>query len=72
VKIPAKNIAIAAAMTTVSTMSLAAAIEYRDALDLAVAPLEEPTGAERTDRLILYVGDALTIISICCQEASPI
>jgi hypothetical protein len=41
-------------------MSLAAAIEYRDALDLAVAPLEEPTGAERTDRLILYVGDALT------------
>ena len=47
-------------MTTTSSVSLAAAIEYRDALDLAVAPLEEATGVERTDRLILFVGDSLT------------
>lgn len=47
-------------MTIWSSMSLAAAIEYRDALDLAVAPLDEVTGVERTDRLVLYVGDMLT------------
>jgi hypothetical protein len=60
VKIPTKKIAIAAAMTGLASTSLAAAIEYRDALDLAVAPLEATTGVERTDRLILSVGDSLT------------
>jgi hypothetical protein len=60
VKIPTKKIAIAAAMTSVTSASLAAAIEYRDALDLAVAPLEQTTGVERTDHFILSVGDSLT------------
>jgi Putative beta-barrel porin 2 len=60
VKIPTKKIAIAAAMTSMTSASLAAAIEYRDALDLAVAPLEQTTGVERTDRFILSVGDSLT------------
>jgi exopolysaccharide biosynthesis operon protein EpsL len=39
---------------------MAAAIEYRDALDIAVAPPDVDTGVERTDRLVLYVGDTLT------------
>jgi hypothetical protein len=61
VKIPTKKIAIAAAMTTLTSTALAAAIEYRDALDLAVAPLDEVEGGvEKTDHLILYVGDSLT------------
>jgi hypothetical protein len=59
-KIPTKKIAIAAAMSAMSSMSLAAAIEYRDALDLAVAPPDQTTGVERTDRLVLFVGDTLT------------
>ena len=47
-------------MTGMSSMSLAAAIEYRDPLDLAVAPLDEVAGVERSDRLVLFVGDSLT------------
>jgi hypothetical protein len=60
VKIPTKRVAIAAAMTTMSSMCLAAAIEYRDALDVAVTPLDEVAGVERTNRLVLFVGDSLT------------
>jgi hypothetical protein len=60
VKIPIKKIALAAAMSSLTSASLAAAIEYRDALDLAVLPLEEVEGVEHTDRLILYVGDTIT------------
>ena len=44
-------------MTVLTSVSMAAAIEYRDALDLAVAPADEDAGAERTDRFILSVGD---------------
>lgn len=47
-------------MTSLTSTSLAAAIEYRDALDLAVLPLEDTTGVERTDRLVFFVGDTLT------------
>jgi putative beta-barrel porin BBP2 len=47
-------------MTSLTSTCLAAAIEYRDALDLAVAPLEQTTGVERTDHFILSVGDSLT------------
>jgi hypothetical protein len=36
------------------------AIEYRDALDIAVAPLDDTTATQRTDRLSLYVGDNYT------------
>lgn len=46
-------------MTGLTSTCLAAAIEYRDALDIAVAPPDEVTGVERTDRLILSAGDTL-------------
>ena len=47
-------------MTTLTSVSLAAAIEYRDPLDIAVTPIEEVAGVERTDTLSLYVGDKIT------------
>lgn len=46
-------------MTTLTSMSLAAAIEYKDPLDLAVTPPEEAAGVERTDTLTLYVGNRI-------------
>ncbi|HEY2782769.1 MAG TPA: outer membrane beta-barrel protein [Steroidobacteraceae bacterium] len=57
-KIPTRKIAIAGAMTGLTSISMAAAIEYRDPLDIAVAP-PEAAGAERTDRLVFYVGNNL-------------
>jgi Putative beta-barrel porin 2 len=60
VKTTTTKIAIAAAMTTLTSTCLAAAIEYRDALDLAVAPLDEAADAQRMDRFILSAGDSLT------------
>ncbi|HEY2463767.1 MAG TPA: outer membrane beta-barrel protein [Steroidobacteraceae bacterium] len=60
-KIPTKKIVIAALMTAMTSTSLAAAIEYRDALDLAVLPPEQDVpGVERTDRFVLFAGDSLT------------
>lgn len=47
-------------MTGLTSSCLAAAVEYRDALDLAVVPPDEAEGVERTDRLILLVGDGIT------------
>ena len=44
-------------MSAISSASMGAAIEYRDALDNAVAPLDLTADAERTDRLILSVGN---------------
>jgi len=41
-------------MTTLTSVSLAAAIEYKDALDIALTPPEE--AVQRTDTLTLYVG----------------
>jgi len=41
-------------------MSMAAALEFRDALDLALVPPEEVQGVERTDYLTLLVGDTFT------------
>ncbi|HEX3397906.1 MAG TPA: outer membrane beta-barrel protein [Steroidobacteraceae bacterium] len=46
-------------MTMLTSMSLAGAIEYKDALDLAVAPLETLPDAERTDTLTLYAGNKI-------------
>jgi hypothetical protein len=60
VKIPTKKIAFAAALTSLTSMSMAAAVEFRDALDLALVPPEEVPGVERTDYLNLLVGDTLT------------
>jgi hypothetical protein len=59
VKIPTKKIALAAAMTGMTSISLGAAIEYRDALEVAVTPPDQAADAERTDRLVLYVGNNL-------------
>ena len=47
-------------MTGLTSISMAAAIEYRDALDIAVTPPDEVAGLERTDRLILYVGNNIS------------
>jgi exopolysaccharide biosynthesis operon protein EpsL len=47
-------------MSAVTSVSMASAIEYRDALDIAVAPPDEDTNLERTDRLVFYVGDTYT------------
>src|SRR6202040_1757808 len=44
----------------VASTSLGGAVEYRDALDLAVAPPEDITAAQRTNRLILSAGDTFT------------
>jgi hypothetical protein len=41
-------------------MSMAAAVEYRDVLDLALLPPDEVEGVERTDHLILSVGDTFS------------
>jgi hypothetical protein len=60
VKIPTKKIAFAAALTSMTSLSMAAAVEFRDALDLALVPPEEVEGVERTDQLTLLVGDTLT------------
>jgi hypothetical protein len=36
------------------------AVEYKDALDIAVAPLEDVGALQRTNRLILYAGDTFS------------
>jgi len=46
-------------MSAIASASMGAAIEYRDALDTAVAPFDLTADAERTDRLILSVGNNL-------------
>ncbi len=60
-KIPTIRIAIAAAMSVITSASMGAAIEYRDALDVAVAPLDQTADAQRTDRLILSVGNNFSL-----------
>jgi exopolysaccharide biosynthesis operon protein EpsL len=60
VKISTKKIALAAVMSSLTSTCLAAAIEYRDALDLALVPPDEVEGVERTNRLIFLVGDGIT------------
>ncbi len=46
--------------TAWASASSAGAIEYRDALDVAVAPVDDTSATPRTDRLSLYVGDTYT------------
>jgi hypothetical protein len=61
VKIPTRKIAIAGVMTGLTSISMAGAIEYRDALDIAVAPPDEVAAAvQRSDRLMFYVGNNIT------------
>jgi Putative beta-barrel porin 2 len=50
----------AAAMLAQASTSLGGAIEYKDALDIAVAPPDDVTAVQRTDRLILSASDNFT------------
>jgi Putative beta-barrel porin 2 len=47
----------AAAMLALASTSLGGAIEYKDALDIAIAPPEDVAAVQRTDRLILFAAD---------------
>ena len=47
-------------MTAAASTSMGAAIEYKDPLDIALTPLEEVAAEQRTNQLILYVGDTYT------------
>jgi hypothetical protein len=60
VKIYPGPILVAAAMSALSSTSLGGAIEYKDALDNAVAPPEDVGAAQRTDRLMLSASDNYT------------
>jgi hypothetical protein len=51
--------AAVAGMATVTSVALAGAVEYRDTLDLAVAAPDDLQAQQRTDELVLYVGNAL-------------
>jgi hypothetical protein len=44
-------------MSALSSTSLGGAIEYRDALDIAIAPNDDVSAVQRTDRLTLSAGD---------------
>jgi len=50
----------ATGMFALASTSLGGAIEYKDALDLAIAPPEDVAAAQRTDRLILSAGNTFT------------
>jgi hypothetical protein len=47
-------------MTAAASTSMGAAIEYKDPLDIALTPLEEVAADQRTNQLILSVGDTYT------------
>jgi hypothetical protein len=47
-------------MTAAASTSMGSAIEYKDALDIAVAPLEEAAAEQRANQLYLFVGDTYT------------
>ncbi len=55
-----RRILFGAAVAGWATTSSGGAIEYRDALDIAVAPPDEAAAAQRIDRLSLFVGDNYT------------
>jgi hypothetical protein len=40
--------------------SMGGAVEYKDPLDIAVAPLDDAAALQRTNRLILYAGDTFS------------
>jgi Putative beta-barrel porin 2 len=48
---------VAAALSALSSTSLGGAIEYRDALDIAIAPNDDVGAVQRTDRLTLSAGN---------------
>jgi hypothetical protein len=54
------RIPVALMMTAAASTSMGSAIEYKDALDIAVAPLEEAAAEQRANQLYLFVGDTYT------------
>jgi hypothetical protein len=54
------RIPFALTMTAVVSTSMGAAIEYKDPLDIALTPIEEVAEVQRTNQLILFVGDTYT------------
>jgi len=60
VKTHSTRILFAVVMSASASLSMGAAIEYKDALDVAVAPLDDIAAAQRTNLLILYAGDTFT------------
>lgn len=59
-KIHSSRILFAAAISASASISMGAAIEYKDALDVAVSPPEDTAAVQRTNRLMLYAGDTFT------------
>lgn len=59
-KIHSTRILFAVAMSASASISMGAAIEYKDALDVAVSPPEDTAAVQRANRLILYAGDSFT------------
>ena len=51
------RIVVAFAMAASASTSMGGAIEYKDPLDIAVAPLDDTAALQRANRLMLYVGD---------------
>jgi hypothetical protein len=47
-------------MAAWASASVGGAIEYKDPLDIAVAPLDDAAALQRTNRLILYAGDTFS------------
>jgi hypothetical protein len=47
-------------MAALASTSMGGAIEYKDPLDIAVAPLDDVAALRSTNRLILYVGDTFS------------
>jgi hypothetical protein len=43
-----------------ASASMGGAVEYKDPLDIAVAPLDDVAALQRTNRLILYAGDTFS------------
>jgi hypothetical protein len=54
------RIAFAFCMAALASASMGGAVEYKDALDISVAPLDEVAEQQRTNRLILYAGDTFS------------
>ena len=47
-------------MAAWASASMGGAVEYKDPLDVAVAPLDDVAALQRTNRLILYAGDTFS------------
>lgn len=58
-KLSSHRVTLAIAMTALAPIAMGGAIEYKDPLDVAVTPLDVLNAEQRTNQLILFVGDSL-------------